>query len=275
MRRAVEPGATVASRKAIRALFLDVDGTLISFTTHRVPDSAREALLRAHARGVRLFIATGRTANDLEPLAGIPYDGVVALNGARCVAADGRVISQRLIPRADFERALALSDELDFPLALELEQGVFVNRVTSAVEDLARMVAHPLPEEADLRELFDRSECCQMCFYFDRDTERRVMAELPGLVASRWYPVFADVNVRGVDKATGMASFLADYGMTASDAAAFGDGGNDVAMLLAAGVGVAMGNACAEALDAADCVTATVDEDGIEKALVHLGIIDP
>lgn len=85
----------------IRAVFLDVDGTLISFKTHEIPASARDALVRAHARGIRLFIATGRAANDLAPLEGIPYDGVVSLNGARCVAADGRVVSQHPIPRAD------------------------------------------------------------------------------------------------------------------------------------------------------------------------------
>lgn len=114
----------------IGAVFLDVDGTLISFRTHEVPRSAVEALRAAHARGVRLFIATGRAASDLEQLSEIPYDGVVSLNGARCLTADGRVVSQRLIPREDFERALRLADELDFPLGLELEEGVFVNRVT-------------------------------------------------------------------------------------------------------------------------------------------------
>lgn len=160
----------------IRAIFLDVDGTLISFRTHEIPASARDALVRAHARGIRLFIATGRAANDLAPLEGIPYDGVVSLNGARCVAADGRVVSQHLIPRADFERAMELSSQMGFPLALELERGVFVNRVTPEVERLAHMVAHPVPEQTDLRALFERSECCQMCFYLDTEAERRVMA---------------------------------------------------------------------------------------------------
>ena len=187
----------------IRAIFLDVDGTLISFKTHEIPASARDALVRAHAQGIRLFIATGRAANDLAPLEGIPYDGVVSLNGARCVAADGRVVSQHLIPRADFERAMELSSQMGFPLALELERGVFVNRVTPEVERLAHMVAHPVPEQTDLRALFDRSECCQMCFYLDTEAERRVMAQLPGLAASRWCPIFADINVAGIDKATG------------------------------------------------------------------------
>lgn len=108
----------------IRAIFLDVDGTLISFSTHEIPASARRALTQAHERGVRLFIATGRAANDLGPLEGIPYDGVVSLNGARCVANDGRVVSLHPIPRADFERALALSEEQDFAMGLELEEGV-------------------------------------------------------------------------------------------------------------------------------------------------------
>lgn len=86
-------------------------------------------------------------------------------------------------------------------------------------------------------------------------------------------PIFADVNVAGIDKATGMEEFMRSYGFSAAEVAAFGDGGNDVAMLRAAGVGVAMGNACDEALNAADYVTASVDDDGIAKALAHLGVI--
>lgn len=251
----------------IKALFLDVDGTLVSFRTHEVPASAREALLRAHARGVRLFIATGRAASDLRILDGIPYDGVVALNGADCVLRDGSVVSRHRIPREEFERALALAEAYGFSLAFELNEGLFVNRLSAAAEEWARMVAHPMPVETDLRALYDRTECCQMCFFCDESTERRVMAELPGLAAARWCPIFADINVRGIDKATGMAEFAARFGFTCAEAMAMGDGGNDAAMLRAAGVGVAMGNACEEALAAADCVTASVDDDGLRQAL--------
>ena len=92
-----------------KAIFLDVDGTLISFKTHRVPASALDALREAHARGVQLFIATGRAAADLADLEAIPYDGVAALNGADCLMRDGRVVARHPIPRADFEKSLALS----------------------------------------------------------------------------------------------------------------------------------------------------------------------
>lgn len=209
----------------IRAIFLDVDGTLISFSTHEIPASALRALAQAHERGVRLFIATGRAANDLGPLEGIPYDGVVSLNGARCVASDGRVVSLHPIPRADFERALALSEEQGFAMGLELEEGVFVNRVTPDVERVAHMVAHPVPEQTDLRELFGRVECCQLCFYFDAQTQRRVMAELPTLVATAGAR-FSPMSMSPAStKATGMEEFMRSYGFSAAEVAAFGDGG--------------------------------------------------
>ena len=61
--------------------------------------------------------------------------------------------------------------------------------------------------------------------------------------------------------------------MEREDVIACGDGLNDLAMIRYAGLGVAMGNACDEALAAADYVTASVDDDGIRRALEHFGVI--
>ena len=55
---------------------------------------------------------------------------------------------------------------------------------------------------------------------------------------------------------------------------AFGDGGNDISMLKTAAIGVAMGNANDEVKDAADYITTSVDEDGIQNALRHFGLIE-
>ena len=43
-----------------KALFFDIDGTLVSFETHRIPSSTIEALEAARAKGLKIFIATGR-----------------------------------------------------------------------------------------------------------------------------------------------------------------------------------------------------------------------
>lgn len=44
----------------IKALFFDIDGTLVSFNTHEIPSSALSAITEAKAKGIKIFIATGR-----------------------------------------------------------------------------------------------------------------------------------------------------------------------------------------------------------------------
>ena len=64
------------------------------------------------------------------------------------------------------------------------------------------------------------------------------------------------------------------HGIDREETMAFGDGENDMEMLRYVGIGVAMGNASDAVKAAADYVTDTVDDDGIEKALRHFGLID-
>ena len=63
----------------IKAIMLDVDGTLVSFETHKILQSSVEALKEIHDRGIRIVIATGRAAGDLHEIAAVPYDGIIAL----------------------------------------------------------------------------------------------------------------------------------------------------------------------------------------------------
>ena len=93
------------------------------------------------------------------------------------------------------------------------------------------------------------------------------------LEPSRWNPAFMDFNPKGLTKADGIGAVIRHLGITREETMAFGDGGNDIDMLRYAGIGVAMGNAEDHVKQAADHVTATVDEDGIGKALRHFGIL--
>ena len=63
------------------------------------------------------------------------------------------------------------------------------------------------------------------------------------------------------------------FGITPVETVAFGDSENDEDMLRFAGIGVAMGNATDEVKAVCDLVTADIDENGIERALVELGLI--
>ena len=70
-----------------------------------------------------------------------------------------------------------------------------------------------------------------------------------------------------------MDAILDHFGISLENAMAFGDGENDLSMLIHAGTGVAMGSASDQVKKLSDYVTGTVDEDGIVTALEHFGLL--
>ena len=82
-----------------------------------------------------------------------------------------------------------------------------------------------------------------------------------------------DVVEKGGSKVTGIQKYLSIKEYTREEAAAFGDGENDIEMLRYVQEGIAMGNANDFVKSIADYVTADIDDNGIEKGLRYLGLL--
>ena len=244
---------------SIKAVFFDIDGTLVSFETHAVPESARRAIERLRERGIKVFISTGRLLRHTEVVRDIEVDGYVTVNGSYCVTRDGKTIFERSFPHDTVERIFRLMEEIGFQAAFMTHEDIYVDRLSERVLTIAEMI-HIMP-------------VLQVCPYVGEEIERRIMPQLPECVGSRWIPTFMDINMRGTDKSVGARKVMEYYGLSMSEAMAFGDGGNDLPIVRDAAVGVAMGNACEELKAAADYVSSSVDEDGISRALEHFGLI--
>ena len=103
------------------------------------------------------------------------------------------------------------------------------------------------------------------------DVQRRIAAFLPdNLNVVHTAPFYLEVIPRVINKGQGIRDICRTLGMDVSEVIAFGDAENDIPMLRAAGVGVAMGNAADAVKAAADRVTLTNNEDGIAAALEAL-----
>ena len=76
-------------------------------------------------------------------------------------------------------------------------------------------------------------------------------------------PVDIDIIPLNSGKGNAVAAVLRHYGFSKDEAIAFGDGHNDIEMLEAVGMGVAMGNAKDEVKAKADFVCKSVEDDGI------------
>ena len=142
-----------------KAIFLDVDGTLVSFNTHRVPQSAVDALREVHRAGIKIIIATGRPYTDLHEIKEIPYDAIAALNGADCVLRDGTSIARHPIGKDDFLQVQALANHYGFPLAIETDRGILINEINPTVVELANLVDHPVPPVVDIEKEFAKEAC--------------------------------------------------------------------------------------------------------------------
>lgn len=257
----------------IKAVFFDIDGTLISFETHRVPQSAREAIKILRERGIKVFIATGRSAHQFTNLEGIHFDGYITLNGGYCMTDKNELIYKNVIPREDIEALVEYQKENPFPCTFTSATDLFINYYDDAVEKVLSMIDVPRYPIKDIREALTQ-EIFQLSAFISLERAQPVMSDvLVHCNATTWNPIFLDIMAKGSSKQDGIDRILEYYGLDLSESMCFGDGGNDVSMLQHTPVSVAMGNAADEVKQHATYVTSSVDEDGIWNALKHFELI--
>ena len=113
----------------------------------------------------------------------------------------------------------------------------------------------------------------QVVAFLTREREHLLTDHTRHLNPMRWHPDFIDVIAAGGGKDKGMDAILDHFNIPSEQSMAFGDGENDLSMLIHAGIGVAMGSASDTVKFQADYVTGTAEEDGILTALQHFGVL--
>ena len=254
----------------IKAVFFDIDGTLLSHASGGVPESARRALALLAERGVPRFLATGRHILEIHRLLpDLSFDGCVTLNGQICLDGQEHILFDAPFPPADARQAVSIFRRREAPAMLVQRDRMYINFVDGAVRQAQRAISSPIPPAGTYQE----GPIYQLIVYGGGAEAGAALRQLPGCKMSRWNDHAVDILPRSGGKVLGIGPFLRRLSLDWSEIMAFGDGENDVDMLRRAGVGVAMGNAEAAAKAAADYVTADVDQDGIYRALEHYGLL--
>ncbi|MCD9856687.1 Cof-type HAD-IIB family hydrolase [Epilithonimonas sp. JDS] len=265
---------TFLKNPKIKAVFFDVDGTLFSFKTKSIPESTRKALKKLRENGIKVIVATGRSVNDLNHIRHIEFDGFLTFNGGHCTTIDGQVMFRKVISPDDIRNLIDYSERSEVSFSLMYDDKVRISHESPKVLELYRHVDIPVPPLFD-KEDADIENVLQVNVFIDPEHDDSFMQEvMPNSLSSRWTPLFADVNPEGVSKQGGVEYFCKYYNIDISETMAFGDGGNDISMLKSVKVGVAMGNAGDNVKEIADYITEDVDNRGIEKALMHFGLLD-
>ena len=268
-----------AAGSGIKGVFFDIDGTLTSFVTHVVPDSTISALHRLQAKGIKVFICSGRAPSHMTVVLDtipIAFDGIVGLNGQYCCDDNG-FLAKEPLGADDIATVTAWLDAHPDVVANYCESDyVYFNQVTEAMRATWRQLGKTAPkvfiDDPHTRPL--THETFQISPYIGREAQDEIVSLCRNVQGVRWHPDFVDLIPADGGKPVGIQRFMDHYGWTRDQIMAFGDGGNDTTMLAFAGIGVAMGNATEEPKRAADYVTDDVDHDGVLNALRHFGVLD-
>ena len=262
-----------------KLIALDLDGTLLTYEKQITPRTYA-ALETAAAQGHFIVPATGRALNALpQVVRALPFVRyAITINGA-CVS-DTRTGEKLLRCEIDRDRALAL---IDFAKAYDCmydcywddtgwSERAFLERIDyyntdEAVKKLILQTRRPVDDLIEkVRTEMDAVQKVQLCFRSipERDAAWTDIAKaFPDIAVTASFQNNMELNHRMATKGNALCFLARHLGIDIADTIAFGDSSNDLAMLQAAGTGVAMGNASKAVQAVCRAVTDTNENDGI------------
>jgi 5-amino-6-(5-phospho-D-ribitylamino)uracil phosphatase len=271
-------------------LAIDIDGTLVN-SRDELTEDTREALIRAGQAGIQVVLATGRrysrTLHLVEPL-GIDVPLITA-SGALVkdpkrnhytlhkTTFDPQLLRQilKLIDQGGFDPLVCadtFTDGFDFYLARnkvrtsELQEYVDLNPDDGRI--WPNLVSDPPPEVFLVFTMGTKDQMLVM--------EQSLHGKLCGRISThvlrspRYRGFLVEIAPAGVSKWSGVKRLAESWGIEEASICAVGDDVNDIQMIRAAGLGVAMGNALPEVKAAADRVAPTHDENGLVQVVEWL-----
>ena len=259
------------------ALFFDIDGTLLDNRTESIPESTLQALEQARAHGHYLFINTGRTYQSLpEKIKQLNFDGYMCSCGAQIVFRDeflfeahlslerGKQLIKKMY-ECNILAAIEAVDTIYFPIEetniafLEYEKKYYVEHGFGVLADL---------KNTDI--WFDK-----MFLYTDEnsDLKRFVAFASEDMVAIDRGRGNYEVTQKDYSKGTACDFMMKRLGLGLDQIYVFGDSLNDLAMFEFAKHTVAMGEHAKGLEPYTEFITRKIEDDGIEYAMKHYGLI--
>lgn len=257
---------------SVKIIFFDIDGTLVDPQSGRISDKTIYALNRLKERGVRICISTGRAPREVPDFGQLRFDAYCTYNGSLCYT-DSKILHSHPVAAEDVAQVLKNAAGMGRPVSVATRHRLAANGWDPDLADYYRLAKLELTVAPD----FD--EACQEDVYQlligCRESEHEaLLRETHGVKLAVSWDRAVDVIPASSGKGTAIARVLEHFGLDASQAMAFGDSQNDLEMLRAVGVGVAMGNATPQAKAAADQICGAVSEDGIYHYCLAQGLID-
>jgi Cof subfamily protein (haloacid dehalogenase superfamily) len=271
-----------AVRKPIQAIAVDLDGTLLN-SQHRMSERNEKAIKAALDQGIKVIIATGKTWIAARPIIeklGLKTPGIY-VQGTCVYGAEGTLINQQTLEPRLIRQILTFAEERGFVMGLYAGKRILTRKPHPRFDELTVAYDEPKPEYVGALQNV-----------LDSVTVNKIIAIKPndprGVMGLRWHLTMQvdgkgkllqagvsdmiEVLPPGASKGAMLKQVLKELGIPQEATLAIGDAENDVEMVQAVGVGVAMGNASAHLKEVAKFSVASNDHDGVAEALERFAL---
>lgn len=265
----------VNGKKDIRAIVLDVDGTLLD-SKHALTPRVEAALNAASEKGVHVILATGKTRTSMLSIieqlklktAGIFLQGLAVYDE------NGDLRHQQTLDPAIARQVITYGEDRGYFMVAYSGERILSHGYNKAVSDGLTDYHELAPEVGGpLQNLLGSMAFNKLIACGDPKAIKalrwQLNLQLGGSVRlmQAGIPTMLEILPPGGSKGTALKQLLKDMKISPENVMAMGDAENDIEMIQLTGIGVAMGQAHQPVKDAADYVTGTNDEDGVAQAV--------
>ncbi len=251
--------------KLIKAIFLDLDGTIINKDKNMLERETIDLLNKIQKKGVKVCIATSRpfeTIKDIEDIFVFQWDGIVASFGQQ-IFLNNHLIFEKAIPQQSLYAIFSISKRLSIPVYAAGEKTFFTmfNDDVQSFKEMFHVQTNDIKEyEGEKIKLITLISAKKIRYedYF---------SDIPNIKFVYTGGINTDLFLDGVDKFSGIQVLLNEWGLSKNQYMAFGDSNSDLSMIINARIGISMQNATDELKKAADDQCDTCQNHGVEKYL--------
>lgn len=266
----------------IKLIAFDLDGTLLN-DKKELTEENRRALLEAAEKGIHLVPATGRFSGAMPAFfKELPIRYVIFMNGAQLYdLQEQRVLDEVLVPWRQSIEIFEYFEWLPVIYDCYVDNKAFMSAAFRPQIEEYALNEHFLWMMRDLRSsvpelkafLAEKKMGIQKLQAYFRPQHYPLRAQLlehlkiPGIAISSSIPNNLELNHADATKGHALAKLAKLLDLPMESTMAFGDGSNDLTMISAAGIGVAMENGIEPLKQAADYITLDCNHSGVGAAI--------
>lgn len=263
---------------SIKLVAIDIDGTLLD-SNRNISERVKQRLMEANKQGTYIVLCTGRPLpgvkeqlNELELFGENDY--VITYNGSLVQATKSKeIISKHTLSYENFLEIEEMSRKVGAHLHTIDDQAIY-----TANRDIGKYTVHeaflvdmPLKFRT-LEEMSPNLNYIKMMMIDEPEILDAAIEKIPQSFKEKYTTVkstefYYEILNKNASKGIALNELAAYLGIAPDETMAIGDNENDLSMIEAAGLGVAMGNATENIKKAANAHTSSNDEDGVALAI--------